>query len=61
MLYFTKGYEENAYDLVNGAIFKEDCNELVLVKDIYVSSLCEHHLIPFTGKACIFGEITPAR
>lgn len=50
MLYFTKGYEESAYDLVNGAIFKEDCNELVVVKNIDVSSLCEHHLVPFTGK-----------
>lgn len=61
MLYFTKGYEENAYDLVNGAIFKENCDELVVVRDIHISSLCEHHLVPFTGKVCVFDETIPAR
>ncbi|CAG8922408.1 unnamed protein product [Penicillium salamii] len=50
MLHFTSGYEENTEDLVNGAIFKEDCDELVIVRDIHVSSLCEHHLVPFIGK-----------
>ncbi|KAL2265917.1 hypothetical protein VTJ83DRAFT_5269 [Remersonia thermophila] len=50
MLYFTKGYQENVRDIVNGAIFQEGHNEMVIVKDIEVFSMCEHHLVPFTGK-----------
>ncbi|OOQ83380.1 GTP cyclohydrolase 1 [Penicillium brasilianum] len=50
MLSFTKGYGESVGDLLNGAIFHENYDELVIVKDIDVSSLCEHHMIPFTGK-----------
>jgi GTP cyclohydrolase I len=50
LLYFTKGYEENVRDLVNGAVFHEDHDELVIVKDIEVFSLCEHHMVPFIGK-----------
>lgn len=50
MLYLTKGYQENVKDIVNDAIFHEDHNELVIVKDIEVFSMCEHHMVPFTGK-----------
>ncbi|POS82385.1 GTP cyclohydrolase I [Erysiphe pulchra] len=50
MLYFTQGYQENVKDIVNGAIFHEGHNELVIVKDIEIFSLCEHHMVPFTGK-----------
>ncbi|KAL2436991.1 GTP cyclohydrolase 1 [Exophiala dermatitidis] len=50
LMYFTKGYEENVRDMVNGAVFHEDHDELVIVKDIEVFSLCEHHMVPFIGK-----------
>ncbi|KAG9286699.1 hypothetical protein G9A89_012249 [Geosiphon pyriformis] len=53
MMFFSKGYEESIEDIINGAIFEEDYDEMVIVKNIEVFSLCEHHMVPFTGKISI--------
>jgi GTP cyclohydrolase I len=49
--YLTKGYREDASEILRSAMFTEDYKEMVLVKNIELYSLCEHHMLPFFGKA----------
>lgn len=50
MRYLTHGYEENIGDIINDALFTSDMSEIVVVKNMELYSLCEHHLLPFIGK-----------
>jgi GTP cyclohydrolase IA len=51
LFFLTNGYQQNPCNIINSAKFKEDYRQMVLVKDIDLYSMCEHHMLPFFGKA----------
>lgn len=53
MLFMTQGYEQDAVEILKSAMFKECYDDMVVIKDIELYSLCEHHMLPFYGKAHI--------
>ncbi|MDP5231591.1 MAG: GTP cyclohydrolase I FolE [Cellulophaga sp.] len=53
MMFLTQGYELDPVEILKGAMFKEDYDDMVIIKDIELYSLCEHHMLPFFGKAHI--------
>ncbi len=58
--YLTRGYRQNLKSVVNGAYFKSGTNHMVILKNIELYSLCEHHLLPFVGK-CTIGYISTGK
>jgi hypothetical protein len=58
MQYLTQGYQMDAASIINSAKFHEDVSEMIVVKDIEIYSMCEHHMLPFIGKStcCIYTQ-----
>jgi len=54
--FLTSGYRKDPHKILSSAIFKEECNHMIIVRDIEIYSLCEHHMLPFFGK-CHIGYI----
>jgi len=53
MMFLTQGYDQDPVEILKGAMFKEDYDDMVIIKNIELYSLCEHHILPFFGKAHI--------
>ncbi|MFN3940541.1 MAG: GTP cyclohydrolase I FolE, partial [Chitinophagales bacterium] len=51
MQFITQGYNQDAENIIKSAMFNEECSEMVIVKDIELYSMCEHHMLPFYGRA----------
>ena len=58
--YLMQGYKQNPEDILKTAIFHEECNHMIIVRDIEVYSMCEHHMLPFFGR-CHIGYIAQDR
>lgn len=58
--YLTQGYRQDPGEILRSAIFREECNHMIIVRDIELYSMCEHHMLPFFGK-CHIGYIAQDR
>ena len=56
MQYLTRGYQQDLYEVINGALFSSNSSQMIIVDNIELYSLCEHHMLPFTGR-CHIGYI----